>query len=103
MYGVIGIFGAARYGDRTQGNILVNSWLGGTGRGGSGSGHSSLPVNQRPTHAGRLADVCSDLLDLRPALVRASSVSAHELRTNACQKDTLLDETKHFDGLHTAL
>ena len=33
VYGVIGIFGAARYGDRTQGNILVNSWLGGPAEG----------------------------------------------------------------------
>ena len=33
MYGVIGIFGAARYGDRTEGNILVNSWLGGPAEG----------------------------------------------------------------------
>ena len=33
VYGVIGIFGAARYGDRTQGNILVNRWLGGPAEG----------------------------------------------------------------------
>lgn len=33
VYGVIGIFGAARYGDRTQGNILVNRWLGGRAEG----------------------------------------------------------------------
>lgn len=33
MYGIIGTFGAARYGDRTQGNILVNQWLGGPAEG----------------------------------------------------------------------
>ena len=33
VYGVIGIFGAARYGDKTQGNILVNRWLGGPAEG----------------------------------------------------------------------
>ena len=48
VYGVIGIFGAARYGDRTQGNILVNSWLGGPAEGGPGPSHSSLPVDQHP-------------------------------------------------------
>ena len=30
---MIGIFGAARYGDRTEGNILVNRWLGGPAEG----------------------------------------------------------------------
>ena len=29
MYGIIGIFGAARYGHETQGDCLVNTWLGG--------------------------------------------------------------------------
>lgn len=29
VYGIIGIFGAARYGHETQGDCLVNSWLGG--------------------------------------------------------------------------
>ena len=29
VYGVIGVFGAARYGLATQGNVLVNTWLGG--------------------------------------------------------------------------
>ena len=29
VYGIIGIFGAARYGHQTQGDCLVNSWLGG--------------------------------------------------------------------------
>jgi len=29
VYLVIGIFGAARYGDATAGDILVNTWLGG--------------------------------------------------------------------------
>lgn len=29
VYGVIGVFGAARYGLGTQGNVLVNTWLGG--------------------------------------------------------------------------
>ena len=33
VYGVIGIFGAARYGLRTEGNVLVNSWLGGRAEG----------------------------------------------------------------------
>ncbi len=33
VYGVIGIFGTARYGDKTQGNILVNRWLGGPAEG----------------------------------------------------------------------
>ena len=33
VYGVIGIFGAARYGDKTEGNILVNRWLGGPAEG----------------------------------------------------------------------
>jgi len=28
VYGIIGIFGAARYGLATAGNILVNAWLG---------------------------------------------------------------------------
>jgi len=28
VYGIIGIFGAARYGLATAGNILVNTWLG---------------------------------------------------------------------------
>lgn len=29
MYGTIGIFGAARYGQQTEGDCLVNTWLGG--------------------------------------------------------------------------
>lgn len=33
VYGVIGIFGAARYGAKTEGNILVNTWLGGPAEG----------------------------------------------------------------------
>ena len=33
VYGVIGVFGAARYGAATEGNILVNSWLGGSAEG----------------------------------------------------------------------
>ena len=33
VYGVIGIFGAARYGLRTEGNVLVNRWLGGRAEG----------------------------------------------------------------------
>ena len=32
IYGLVGIFGAARYGQRTEGDLLVNDWLGG-GRG----------------------------------------------------------------------
>lgn len=32
-YGVIGIFGAARYGLATEGNVLVNRWLGGRAEG----------------------------------------------------------------------
>ncbi len=28
VYGILGIFGAARYGLATAGNILVNTWLG---------------------------------------------------------------------------
>ena len=33
VYGVIGIFGAARYGTKTEGNVLVNEWLGGPAEG----------------------------------------------------------------------
>lgn len=33
VYGVIGIFGAARYGAKTEGNVLVNEWLGGPAEG----------------------------------------------------------------------
>ena len=29
MYGVMGIFGAARFGQQTEGDCLVNTWLGG--------------------------------------------------------------------------
>ena len=29
MYGTMGIFGAARYGQQTEGDCLVNTWLGG--------------------------------------------------------------------------
>lgn len=29
MYGVMGVFGAARYGQQTEGDCLVNTWLGG--------------------------------------------------------------------------
>lgn len=32
IYGLVGIFGAARYGQHTEGDLLVNDWLGG-GRG----------------------------------------------------------------------
>lgn len=30
---MIGVFGAARYGAKTEGNILVNNWLGGHAEG----------------------------------------------------------------------
>ena len=43
--------------------------------------------------------MCKDLLKRRPAEVKASSVSVHELGTNASQKDTLLDAAEHFHGL----
>lgn len=33
VFGVLGFFGAARYGLETQGNILVNAWIGGRGEG----------------------------------------------------------------------
>jgi sodium-coupled neutral amino acid transporter 11 len=33
VYGTLGVFGAARYGLETEGNILVNQWLGGRGEG----------------------------------------------------------------------
>ena len=33
VYGIIGIFGAARYGAGTEGNVLVNEWLGGPAEG----------------------------------------------------------------------
>ena len=33
VYGVIGVFGAARYGRATEGNVLMNSWLGGKAEG----------------------------------------------------------------------
>ena len=29
MYGTMGIFGAARFGQATEGDCLVNTWLGG--------------------------------------------------------------------------
>lgn len=33
VFGVLGFFGAARYGLDTQGNVLVNAWIGGRGEG----------------------------------------------------------------------
>ena len=33
VYGVMGIFASARYGLQTQGNVLVNQWLGGAAEG----------------------------------------------------------------------
>lgn len=33
VYGLIGIFGAARFGLATQGDLLKNSWLGGHAEG----------------------------------------------------------------------
>lgn len=33
VYGLVGVFGAARFGADTEGDILVNSWLGGRSEG----------------------------------------------------------------------
>ena len=33
MYGLVGVFGAARFGSDTAGDILVNTWLGGRAEG----------------------------------------------------------------------
>ena len=33
VYGLVGVFGAARYGLATQGDLLVNTWLGGRAEG----------------------------------------------------------------------
>ena len=33
MYGTMGIFGAARFGQSTEGDCLVNTWLGGRAEG----------------------------------------------------------------------
>ncbi len=33
VYGVLGIFGAARFGLATEGNVLVNRWIGGRAEG----------------------------------------------------------------------
>lgn len=37
-YAVIGLFAAARYGLRTEGDIMMNAWLPGRHQGGLGAG-----------------------------------------------------------------